>query len=299
MAAKKTAPRGLGRGLGALLGEIDEAHEALTAESAQPGDRVENVRIVDIDPNRDQPRKDFDEESLKELSESIQAVGVIQPVILTKKGSRYQIVAGERRWRASRMAGLNEIPAIVRDWDEITRMKAALIENLQRDDLNPVEEALGIQTLMKKCDLTQEAVSKVVGKSRSAVANMLRLLTLPDKVLEMLKNGALSAGHARALVSVSPAERQLKLALYAVQQGWSVRQLERISAQPEKEETPKKKEKRIPELQQLEKMARDVFGTRAKLNGDTNSGKLVLSYSSYDDLERIWEVLECLLQSEQ
>ncbi|MBQ3168881.1 MAG: ParB/RepB/Spo0J family partition protein, partial [Clostridia bacterium] len=188
---------------------------------------------------------------------------------------------------------------IVRDWDEITRMKAALIENLQRDDLNPVEEALGIQTLMKKCDLTQEAVSKVVGKSRSAVANMLRLLTLPDKVLEMLKNGAISAGHARALVSVSPAERQLKLALYAVQQGWSVRQLERISAQPEKEETPKKKEKRIPELQQLEKMARDVFGTRAKLNGDTYSGKLVLSYSSYDDLERIWEVLECLLQSEQ
>ena len=299
MAAKKTAPRGLGRGLGALLGEIDEAHEALTAESAQPGDRVESVRIVDIDPNRDQPRKDFDEESLKELSESIQAVGVIQPVILTKKGSRYQIVAGERRWRASRMAGLNEIPAIVRDWDEITRMKAALIENLQRDDLNPVEEALGIQTLMKKCDLTQEAVSKVVGKSRSAVANMLRLLTLPDKVLEMLKNGAISAGHARALVSVSPAERQLKLALLAVQQGWSVRQLERISAQPEKEETPKKKEKRIPELQQLEKMARDVFGTRAKLNGDTNSGKLILSYSSYDDLERIWEVLECLLQSEQ
>ena len=256
-------------------------------------------RSVDIDPNRDQPRKDFDEESLKELSESIQAVGVIQPVILTKKGSRYQIVAGERRWRASRMAGLNEIPAIVRDWDEITRMKAALIENLQRDDLNPVEEALGIQTLMKKCDLTQEAVSKVVGKSRSAVANMLRLLTLPDKVPEMLKNGAISAGHARALVSVSPAERQLKLALYAVQQGWSVRQLERISAQPEKEEAPKKKEKRIPELQQLEKMARDVFGTRAKLNGDTNSGKLILSYSSYDDLERIWEVLECLLQSEQ
>ncbi len=298
MAAKKTAPRGLGRGLGALLGEIDEAHEALTTESQQPGDKVENIRIVDIDPNRDQPRKEFDEESLKELSESIQAVGVIQPVILTKKGSRYQIVAGERRWRASRMAGLDEIPAIVRNWDEITRMKAALIENLQRDDLNPVEEAMGIQTLMKKCDLTQEGASKVVGKSRSAVANMLRLLTLPEAVLEMLKNGALSAGHARALVSLSP-ERQLKLATLTVQQGWSVRQLERICAQPEKEAPLKKKEKRIPELQQLEKMARDVFGTRAKLNGDTNSGKLVLSYSSYDDLERIWEVLECLAQGQQ
>ncbi|MBQ1257144.1 MAG: ParB/RepB/Spo0J family partition protein [Clostridia bacterium] len=298
MAVKKTAPRGLGRGLGALLGEIDEAHEALTTENQQPGDRVENIRIVDIDPNRDQPRKDFDEENLKELSESIQTVGVIQPVILTKKGSRYQIVAGERRWRASRMAGLTEIPAIVRDWDEITRMKAALIENLQRDDLNPVEEALGIQTLMKKCDLTQEAASKVIGKSRSAVANMLRLLTLPETVLNMLKTGALSAGHARALVSVSP-KRQIQLANLTVQQGWSVRQLERISAQPEKEEAPKKKEKRIPELQQLEKMARDVFGTRAKLNGDTNSGKLVLSYSSYDDLERIWEVLECLAQGQQ
>lgn len=298
MAAKKNAPRGLGRGLGALLGEIDEAHEALTTESQQPGDKVENIRIVDIDPNRDQPRKEFDEESLKELSESIQAVGVIQPVILTKKGSRYQIVAGERRWRASRMAGLDEIPAIVRNWDEITRMKAALIENLQRDDLNPVEEAMGIQTLMKKCDLTQEGASKVVGKSRSAVANMLRLLTLPEAVLEMLKNGALSAGHARALVSLSP-ERQLKLATLTVQQGWSVRQLERICAQPEKEAPMKKKEKRIPELQQLEKMARDVFGTRAKLNGDTNSGKLVLSYSSYDDLERIWEVLECLAQGQQ
>lgn len=298
MAAKKTAPRGLGRGLGALLGEIDEAHEALTTESQQPGDKVENIRIVDIDPNRDQPRKEFDEESLKELSESIQAVGVIQPVILTKKGNRYQIVAGERRWRASRMAGLDEIPAIVRNWDEITRMKAALIENLQRDDLNPVEEAMGIQTLMKKCDLTQEGASKVVGKSRSAVANMLRLLTLPEAVLEMLKNGALSAGHARALVSLSP-ERQLKLATLTVQQGWSVRQLERICAQPEKEAPLKKKEKRIPELQQLEKMARDVFGTRAKLNGDTNSGKLVLSYSSYDDLERIWEVLECLAQGQQ
>ena len=134
MAVKKTAPRGLGRGLSALLGEIDEAHDALTTDTQQPGDRVENVKIVDIDPNRDQPRRDFDEESLKELSESIDAVGVIQPIILTKKGNRYQIVAGERRWRASRMANLTEIPAIVRDWDEITRMKAALIENLQRDD---------------------------------------------------------------------------------------------------------------------------------------------------------------------
>lgn len=298
MAAKKTAPRGLGRGLGALLGEIDQEHENLTNEEVRPGDKVENISIVDIDPNRDQPRKSFNEESLQELSESIKAVGVIQPIILQKKGSRYTIVAGERRWRASRLAGLTEIPAIVRNWDDITRMKAALIENLQRDDLNPVEEAEGISILMKKCDLTQEAASKVIGKSRSAIANTLRLLTLPEEVIGMLKNGQLSAGHARALVSLQP-ERQLKLAYLTVQQGWSVRQLERICAQPEKEDAPKKTVKRIPELQQLEKMAREVFGTRAKLNGDTNSGKLILSYSSYDDLERIWEVLECIRQGEQ
>lgn len=298
MAAKKTAPRGLGRGLGALLGEIDQEHENLTNEEVRPGDKVENISIVDIDPNRDQPRKSFNEESLQELSESIKAVGVIQPIILQKKGSRYTIVAGERRWRASRLAGLTEIPAIVRNWDDITRMKAALIENLQRDDLNPVEEAEGISILMKKCDLTQEAASKVIGKSRSAIANTLRLLTLPEEVIGMLKNGQLSAGHARALVSLQP-ERQLKLAHLTVQQGWSVRQLERICAQPEKEDAPKKTVKRIPELQQLEKMAREVFGTRAKLNGDTNSGKLILSYSSYDDLERIWEVLECIRQGEQ
>jgi len=139
MAAKKTVSRGLGRGLGALLGDMDKEHEALTNEEARPGDSVENLRLVDIDPNRDQPRKQFDEESLKELSESIRAVGVIQPIIVTKKGARYMIVAGERRWRAARMAELTEIPAIVRDWDEMTRMKAALIENLQRNDLNPVE----------------------------------------------------------------------------------------------------------------------------------------------------------------
>jgi len=298
MAAKKTVSRGLGRGLGALLGDMDKEHEALTNEEARPGDSVENLRLVDIDPNRDQPRKQFDEESLKELSESIRAVGVIQPIIVTKKGARYMIVAGERRWRAARMAELTEIPAIVRDWDEMTRMKAALIENLQRNDLNPVEEALGIKALMTRCDLTQDEASKVVGKSRSAVANMLRLLSLPKEVLDMLKEGTLSAGHARALVSVSP-ERQKRLALLTVQQGWTVRQLERICAQPEKEEAPKKKEKRIGEIVQLEKMAREVFGTRAKISGDENSGKLILSYSSADDLERIWEVLECIRQGEQ
>ena len=299
MAAKKTAPHGLGRGLGALLGDIENESELLHSETAQKGDVVQTVPLSSIDPNRDQPRKEFREESLKELADSIRAVGVIQPIVVTKRGNRYSIIAGERRWRASRMAGLNEVPVIVRDWDEMTRLKAALIENLQRDDLNPVEEALGIRALMDKCELTQEAASGVIGKSRSAIANSLRLLTLPDDVLALLKDGSLSAGHGRALVSVSP-ERQSKLAILTVQQGWSVRQLERICAQPEKKpvETPAPA-RRPAELGQLEKMAREVFGTRVKLDGDENKGKITLSYMSAEDLERIWDVLEFIRQSEQ
>lgn len=299
MAAKKTAPHGLGRGLGALLGDIENESELLHSETEQKGDVVQTVPLSSIDPNRDQPRKEFREESLKELADSIRAVGVIQPIVVTKRGNRYSIIAGERRWRASRMAGLNEVPVIVRDWDEMTRLKAALIENLQRDDLNPVEEALGIRALMDKCELTQETASGVIGKSRSAIANSLRLLTLPDDVLALLKDGSLSAGHGRALVSVSP-ERQSKLAILTVQQGWSVRQLERICAQPEKKpvETPAPA-RRPAELGQLEKMAREVFGTRVKLDGDENKGKITLSYMSAEDLERIWDVLEFIRQSEQ
>lgn len=299
MAAKKTAPHGLGRGLGALLGDIENESELLHSETEQKGDVVQTVPLSSIDPNRDQPRKEFREESLKELADSIRAVGVIQPIVVTKRGNRYSIIAGERRWRASRMAGLNEVPVIVRDWDEMTRLKAALIENLQRDDLNPVEEALGIRALMDKCELTQEAASGVIGKSRSAIANSLRLLTLPDDVLALLKDGSLSAGHGRALVSVSP-ERQSKLAILTVQQGWSVRQLERICAQPEKKPAEAPAPARRPaELGQLEKMAREVFGTRVKLDGDENKGKITLSYMSAEDLERIWDVLEFIRQSEQ
>lgn len=291
MAAKKTAPHGLGRGLGALLGDIENESELLHSETEQKGDVVQTVPLSSIDPNRDQPRKEFREESLKELADSIRAVGVIQPIVVTKRGNRYSIIAGERRWRASRMAGLNEVPVIVRDWDEMTRLKAALIENLQRDDLNPVEEALGIRALMDKCELTQEAASGVIGKSRSAIANSLRLLTLPDDVLALLRDGSLSAGHGRALVSVSP-ERQSKLAVLTVQQGWSVRQLERICAQPVKTEEEPKKAPRDRQFTNLESMARELFGTRAKLDGTQERGKLTLFYYSADDLQRIWEVLE-------
>ena len=282
----KKVQRGLGRGLGALLGDVVE--EAAAPEQAADEVRMLPIRLVD--PNRDQPRRRFDEDALNELAQSIRAVGVIQPIIVKPEGERYTIIAGERRYRASRLAELEEIPAIVRDWDEQTRLEAALIENLQRDDLNPVEEAMGVRRLMDEAGLTQEAVSQRLGKSRPAVANLLRLLTLPDTVLDLLREGKLSAGHARALVTVDP-RRQVQLANLTVQQGWSVRQLERICAQPVKE-PPKPRRVKDAQISQLEGMARELFGTRVKLDGTTDSGRITLYYYNGDDLQRIWDVLE-------
>ncbi len=295
--------QGLGRGLDALLGGVEETVDQMTAHShAEPavaaGDAVQMLRLSDIDPNRDQPRRRFDETALQELAESIRAVGVIQPILVHKTGERYTIIAGERRWRASRLAGLSEIPAIIRDWDDVRRLEAALVENLQRDDLNPVEEAMGVSRLMEQCGLTQEAAAERLGKSRPAVANLLRLLTLPESILNMLRDGRLSAGHARALVTVSR-DMQLRLAQLAVAQGWSVRQLERICAQQNAEQKPQKEEKlRDPEFKRLERMARDVFGTRAELSGDEQKGKLIVHYQTADDLQRIWDLLEFMQQNE-
>lgn len=291
----KKVQRGLGRGLGALLGddvvEQPAAAPEVKASAEEVQDAVSMLPIRLIDPNRDQPRRSFDEDALRELAASIEAVGVIQPIIVAEVGERYSIIAGERRYRASRMAGLDEIPAIVRNWDEQRRLEAALIENLQRDDLNPIEEALGVKRLMEESSLTQEKVAERLGKSRPAVANLLRLLTLEQSVQQLLVEGKLSAGHARALVTVDK-KRQVQLANLTVQQGWSVRQLERICAQPVKQEEPKPVKVRDQQFSRLEGMARELFGTRAKLDGTQDSGKLTLFYYSADDLQRIWEVLE-------
>ena len=291
----KKVQRGLGRGLGALLGDDVMEQPAAAPEVKAPAEEVQDaVRMLPIrliDPNRDQPRRSFDEDALRELAASIEAVGVIQPIIVAEVGERYSIIAGERRYRASRMAGLEEIPAIVRNWDEQRRLEAALIENLQRDDLNPIEEALGVKRLMEESSLTQEKVAERLGKSRPAVANLLRLLTLEESVQQLLIEGKLSAGHARALVTVDK-KRQVQLANLTVQQGWSVRQLERICAQPVKQEEPKPVKVRDQQFSRLEGMARELFGTRAKLDGTQDSGKLTLFYYSADDLQRIWEVLE-------
>lgn len=288
----KKVQRGLGRGLGALLGDAVETEE--TAKAPEEEKQVDEVRLIPIrliDPNREQPRKAFDESALAELAQSIRAVGVLQPIIVCRNGERYTIIAGERRYRASRLAEKDEIPAIVRDWDDQMRLEAGLIENLQRDNLNPIEEAMGVRRLMDETGMTQEQAAERLGKSRPALANLLRLLTLPDPVRQMLIDGKLSAGHGRALVTVDR-KRQLQLANLTVQQGWSVRQLERLCAQPVKEETRQPKPKRDAQISKLEGMARELFGTRVKLDGDQNNGKITLYYYNADDLQRIWDVLE-------
>lgn len=290
MAVKKPQRGGLGRGLGALLGE--DVVAAAAAEEEKKTDEVMKLPVRLVDPNLDQPRRAFDEAALSELAQSISAVGVIQPIIVCKNGERYTIIAGERRYRAARMAGLEEIPAIVRDWEKQARLEAALIENLQRADLNPIEEAMGVKQLMEETGLTQEKAAERLGKSRPAVANLLRLLTLPENVINMLRDGRLSAGHGRALVTVEKSKQE-KLAQLCAAQGWSVRQFEKIcqaANQTESEEKPPKP-RRDPQLKELESLARETLGLRAKLDGDLNSGKIVLNYYSQDDLQRVWDAL--------
>lgn len=288
---KKT---GLGRGLSALLGDEIEIRE----EPAS-GEKVMQVSIDKIDPNPNQPRRAFDEEALEQLADSIRSVGILQPILAEEKDGRYTLIAGERRWRAARMAGLAEVPVIVRQMEDAARAEAALIENLQRDDLNCVDEALAISDLMEKFGYTQETCAARLGKSRPAVANALRLLTLPEEVISMLREGKLSQGHAKALAGLNDRVAILRLANLAAAQAWSVRQTEKICAanagkKPEKKPVPR----RSPELGQLEQMARRAFGTKAELEGDEKRGKLVLRYYNSEDLQRIWDLLSSILPEE-
>ncbi len=289
---------GLGRGLSALLGESE--NYVTPDETAAPKDgEIVRLGIDTIDPNENQPRKRFNQEALEQLAASIRSVGVLQPILVHKTGARYSIIAGERRWRAARLAGLSEIPAIVRDMETTLRYEAALIENLQRDDLNPVEEAMAVRALMEQCGYTQEAVAERLGKSRPAVANLLRLLNLPEEILSMLEEGKLSAGHARALVTLKDRLSQIRLANLAAAQGWSVRQMEKICA-AQSEEKPEKpaKPQLPPEFKQLENMARRAFGTKCEIDGDEHKGRIVLNYYSPEDLQRIWDALAGIVPEE-
>ena len=261
---KKT---GLGKGLDALFGAsplVTEVEEEQPKEQIEDNENLKTLKITDVEPNRDQPRKIFNQESLEELADSIKTYGVIQPIVVTKKEGYYAIVAGERRWRAAKIAGLEEIPAIIRDDDEQTNKEIALIENIQREDLNPYEKALGIRQLMDKYGLTQEQVSKKIGKSRSSVSNTVRVLYLAPDVLELVKQGKLSEGHCKALAGISDPKRQYEAAIRMIERGESVRQAE------SKNRTTKKEKKLDPKYQYLYEDIEDrfqgFFGTKVKLD---------------------------------
>ena len=299
MAVKK----GLGKGLSALLSgseeeydnsyvpEADKSEKNATADSANTS--VE-IPISLIDPNVNQPRKTFDEVAMNELVNSIRIHGVISPIIVVRRNDRYMIIAGERRYRASKKAGLTTIPAIIRDYTEQQVKEISLIENLQREDLNPIETAVAIKQLMDEYKYTQEEVADRIGKSRPAIANTLRLLTLSQPVIELVANGRLSAGHARCLVVVDNEEAQLKLAMSGVDNKVSVREFEKMV---KSFLTPKKEKPVVQqslELKDLIARMQRTFATKITALGNDNRGRIYIDYYSRDDLDRIVELVEVL-----
>ena len=278
--------KGLGRGLGALLGDFDQDAAEDSAYKLLPLHRVE--------PNPDQPRQDFDEEELAALAESIRVHGVLQPLTVRETGGGYyQIIAGERRWRASRMAGLTDVPAIVIEADDKKAKELALIENLQRQDLNSVEEALGYQSLMNEFGLTQEEAAQRVGKSRPAVANALRLLTLDEKVLDMLRAGALTAGHAKAILMLKSEKKQLEAAQKIANLGLSVRQAELLCKNMSREQ-PEKKEPatfQVDYVRECEKSLSKHLGRGVRIVNGKRKGRFELEFYGQDDLQTLLDAL--------
>lgn len=279
--AKKT---GLGKGLDALFSNNIE-------EEIRDNEVIEKLKITEVEPNRNQPRKNFDEEALDELAESIKRYGVIQPIIVVKKEDYYEIVAGERRWRASKKAGLKEIPAIVREGDERKNKEIALIENVQREDLNAYEKALGIKELMDEYGLTQQEVADILGKSRSGIANTVRILNLDERVLELVKEGKLQEGHARTLLAIEDKDKQYLMAIKMIENGaTTVRDFEKNVSYKKKE---KKKDKQYEAiLSDIESSFQGFFGSKVKLQPGKRKGKIVIEYTSNEDLERILELIK-------
>ncbi|MBE5780922.1 MAG: ParB/RepB/Spo0J family partition protein [Clostridiales bacterium] len=281
MAAEKR----LGRGLSALLGD-----------AAVGGDTVKNENYVNIpidslEANPYQPRKTFDEEMLRELSASIGIHGVVQPLVVSRKGNgRYTLIAGERRWRASRMAGLREVPAVIRDLSERELMEVSLIENLQREDLSAIEEAVAMKKIMEEFSMTQEQLARRIGKSRPAVANALRLLALPEEVIEMMNAGKLSAGHGRAVLSVKE-ELMIPFAREIMDRSLSVREAERLAPIFTLEKPQPKEKVKDVHIRNAEEELTRTLGTRVQINGGEKRGKIVIEYYNEEDLERLYELL--------
>ncbi len=285
---KKT---GLGKGLDVLFGGSPLEMETNEPEVVpEENENLKTLKITEVEPNRDQPRKQFNQESLEELAESIKSYGVIQPIVVSKMDGYYGIVAGERRWRAAKLAGLEEIPAIIRQDDEQTNREIALIENIQREDLNPYDKALGIRSLMDKYGMTQEEVSKKIGKSRSSISNTVRILNLAPDVLELVKEGKLTEGHCKALAAITDEKRQYEMAVRMIERGESVRQAEQKNLR-------NKKEKKLdPKYQYLyddiEDKFQGFFGTKVKLDQGKRKGKIIIEYNNNEDLERMLNLIK-------
>lgn len=285
------AKHGLGRGLGALFGDID-----LNEDAAEEQNVAKEIPIADIHPNENQPRKKFDDAAMLELANSIRLHGVISPVILVKRGADdYMLIAGERRWRAAKKAGLTTMPAIVRDYTDQQIKEISLIENLQREDLNPIEVATAVKQLMDEYSYTQEQVADRIGKSRPAVANLLRLLTLSPAVIDLVATGKLTEGHARCLVAIHDPDKQLEIAKKAMNDKLTVRDFEklvkRLTTPPA--DKPKPPAQSIELKDMVERMQR-VFSTKVSVYGNDRKGRIYIDYFSTDDLNRLHDLLEVL-----
>ncbi len=293
---------GLGKGLDSLIGGDFQKEAEMVSGRKKVNDKKDKeptgqevlVKLRDIEPNRNQPRKQFEEDSLEELADSIKNYGIIQPLIVRRQGDHYEIVAGERRWRAAKMAGLKEVPVIVKEYDERQLSEISLVENLQREDLNPIEEAMAYQRLLKEFHLKQEEVAERVSKSRTVITNALRLLRLDEKLQTMLVEGLITTGHAKVLLGLDDPKQQLLLAEKIVDEQLSVRETEQAVKQLLTPKAPKEKKilKNEALYHTIEDRMKEMIGTKVHIQRkDENKGKIEIEYYSADDLERIMELM--------
>ncbi len=291
--------RGLGRGLNALIntGSDTENNKENTKENHEYKEVFINISLVE--PNRNQPRKEFDKESLSELANSIKQYGILQPIIVQKNGDMYEIIAGERRWRAAKEAGLTEVPVIVRDYDKQKVMEISIIENIQREDLNPIEEAMAYQSLMEEYGLKHDELAEKVSKNRSTITNSMRLLKLSKNIQQMLIDGRISTGHAKVLLSVEDINEQEKIAQELIDKSLSVRELEKLVKKHTK--SRKKKDDKDDKdyslfYREYEDRLKDILGTKVQINTkDKNKGRIEIDYYSAAELERIVELLNSIV----
>ena len=298
--------KGLGKGLSALFSETQEDYGKSLLFDEEPsqgnGENVKQIEITSIFANPNQPRKVFDQTALQELADSIAKHGVIMPIIVNKSGDRYMIIAGERRFRASKLAGLSTVPVIVKNYNERQIKEISLIENLQREDLNPIEAATAMRSLMEDYGMTQEDLADRIGKSRPAIANTLRLLNLSQDVIKLVANGTLSAGHARAIISL-PQPDQIKFAQSAIKDGLSVRDVEKKVKEffePAEVKAKKKiKQELSNELKELIMDMQRVFGTKVNAIGNDKKGRIYIDYYTRDDLDRLSDIVEMLKKNQK